>query len=115
MLGQLVIHSDPGPSMRSKTLAQTMATLGVVKSHSRPHVSDDNPFSGEQFKTLKYHLDLPDYFDSLRHAEMRGQDFFPWYNEGHHHVGLALMTPHDIHYALAQEKRNRRAAALAAK
>jgi putative transposase len=113
--GQLIIHADRGSAMRSKTLAQTMASLGVTKSHSRPHVSDDNPFSEAQFKTLKYRPDFPARFDSLRHSEMHNQDFFPWYNEEHHHVALGLMTPHDIHYGLAQEKWNRRAEALAAK
>jgi putative transposase len=113
--GQLVIHADRGSAMRSKTLAQTIASLGVTKSHSRPHVSDDNPFSEAQFKTLKYRPDFPARFDSLKHSEMHGQDFFPWYNEEHHHVALGLMTPHDIHYGLAREKWNRRAAALGAK
>lgn len=113
--GKLIIHADRGPAMRSKLLAQKMADLGVTKSHGRPHVSDDNPFSEAQFKTLKYRPDFPDYFESLRHAEIHGQDFFPWYNQEHHHVALGLMTPHDIHYGLAQEKWNRRAAALAAK
>jgi putative transposase len=113
--GQLIIHADRGSAMRSKTLAQTIASLGVTKSHSRPHVSDDNPFSEAQFKTLKYRPDFPPRFDSLIHSEMHGQDFFPWYNEEHHHVALGLMTPHDIHYGLAQEKWNRRAEALVAK
>ena len=113
--GQLIIHADRGSAMRSKTLAQTMASLGVTKSHSRPHVSDDNPFSEAQFKTLKYRPDFPARFDSLRHSEMHGEDFFPWYNEEHHHVALGLMTPHDIHYGLAREKWNRRAESLAAK
>jgi putative transposase len=113
--GQLIIHADRGSAMRSKTLAQTMASLGVTKSHSRPHVSDDNPFSEAQFKTLKYRPDFPARFDSLMHSEMHGQDFFPWYNDEHHHVALGLMTPHDIHYGLAQEKWNRRAQTLAAK
>jgi putative transposase len=113
--GQLILHADRGSPMRSKTLAQTMASLGVTKSHSRPHVSDDNPFSEAQFKTLKYRPDFPGRFDSLRHTVTHGQDFFPWYNEEHHHVALGLMTPHDIHYGLAQEKWNRRAQALAAK
>jgi putative transposase len=113
--GQLIIHMDRGSAMRSKTLAQTLASLGVTKSHSRPHVSDDNPFSESQFKTLKYRPDFPTRFDSLMHSEMHGQDFFPWYNEEHHHVALGLMTPHDIHYGLAQKKWDRRAEALAAK
>ena len=113
--GQLVIHADRGSAMRSKTLAQTMASLGVTKSHSRPHVSDDNPFSEAQFKTLKYRPDFPIRFDSLRHAETHSQDFFAWYNEEHHHLALGLMTPHDVHHGLAKEKWSRRAQALAAK
>jgi putative transposase len=113
--GQLIIHADRGSAMRSKTLAQTMASLGVTKSHSRPHVSDDNPFSEAQFKTLKYRPDFPARFDSMPHAENHSQDFFSWYNEEHHHLALGLMTPHDIHHGLAQEKWNRRAQALATK
>jgi putative transposase len=112
--GQLIIHSDRGSPMISKTLAQTMGTLGVTKSHSRPHVSDDNPFSEAQFKTLKYRPDFPKRFDSLAHAEMHCRDFFPWYNDEHHHVSLGLMTPHDIHHGFAQEKWNRRSRALVA-
>jgi putative transposase len=113
--GKLTIHSDRGPAMISKTVAQTMATLGVTKSHSRPHVSDDNPFSESQFKTLKYRPDFPSRFDSLAHAEMHCRDFFGWYNHEHHHVNLGLMTPNDIHMGLARDKWNRRAQALAAK
>lgn len=113
--GQLIIHADRGSAMRSKTLAQTMASLGITKSHSRPHVSDDNPFSEAQFKTLKYRPDFPARFDSMHHAETHGHDFFSWYNEEHHHLALGLMTPHDIHHGLAQEKWNRRAQALATK
>ena len=77
---QLIIHSDRGAAMRSKTLAQTMVTLGVAQSFSRPHVSDDNPFSESQYKTLKYRLDFPVRFTSASHAENRCQDFFTWYN-----------------------------------
>lgn len=113
--GQLIIHADRGSAMVSKTLAQTMATLGVTKSHSRPHVSDDNPFSEAQFKTLKYRPDFPARFGDLAHAEMHSRDFFDWYNCEHHHVALGLMTPHDIHHGHAAEKWRRRAEALAAK
>ena len=110
--GQLIIHSDRGPAMISKTMAQTMGTLGVTKSHSRPHVSDDNPFSEAQFKTLKYRPDFPARFESLLHGEQHARDFFSWYNEEHHHVNLGLMTPHDIHFGLAQGKWHQRAQAL---
>lgn len=110
--GGLIIHSDRGAAMTSKTLAQTLGTLGVTKSHSRPHVSDDNPFSEAQFKTLKYRPDFPARFDSLTHAEHHSRDFFGWYNDEHHHVGLGLMTPHDMHHGLAQEKWHRRQNAL---
>lgn len=112
--GQLTIHQDRGTAMTSKTLAQTYATLGVTKSFSRPHVSDDNPFSEAQFKTLKYRPDFPARFDDQSHAERHCKDFFAWYNHEHHHVALGLMTPHDIHHDLAREKWRRRADALAA-
>ncbi len=111
--GQLTIHQDRGSPMKSKTLAQTYATLGVTKSFSRPHVSDDNAFSESHFKTLKYRLDFPDRFTDLLHAERHCSDFFGWYNHEHHHVALGLMTPYDIHHGLAQEKWLRRADALA--
>ena len=111
---QLVIHSDRGAAMRSQTLAQTMVTLGVAQSFSRPHVSDDNPFSESQYKTLKYRLDFPVRFTSMPHAENHCQDFFAWYNQEHHHVSLGLMTPHDVHYGLAQEKWRQRERTLAA-
>ena len=110
--GALIIHSDRGSAMTSKTLAQTLGTLGVTKSHSRPHVSDDNPISEAQFKTLKYRLDFPARFDPLEHGERSSRDFFNWYNGEHHHVSLGLMTPHDMHHGLAQEKWRRRQLAL---
>jgi putative transposase len=102
--GQLILHADRGSAMTSKTVAQTMGMLGVTKSHSRPHVSDDNPFSEAQFKTLKYRPDFPIRFDSLIHAERHVRDFFAWYNHEHHHVSLGLMTPHEIHQGQAQAK-----------
>jgi putative transposase len=90
-----------------------LADLGVTKSHSRPHVSNDNPFSEAQFKTLKYRPDFPDCFGSLEHGRSFCGDFFPWYNTEHHHVGLGLFTPHDVHYGLAEAKREQRARVLA--
>ena len=111
--GDLLLHMDRGPAMKSKLLSQTLGILGVTKSHSRPYVSDDNPFSESQFKTLKYRPDFPERFASLAEAEAFCRDFFAWYNHEHHHVSLGLMTPHDIHAGLAHEKWDRRAKVLA--
>ena len=111
--GQLTVHSDRGPAMTSKPVALLLADLGVTKSHSRPHVSNDNPFSESQFKTLKYRPDFPERFGSLAHGRSHCGDFFSWYNTEHHHVGLGLFTPHDVHYGLAEAKRAQRARVLA--
>jgi len=111
---QLIIHADRGPSMTSQPVALLLATLGVVPSHSRPHVSNDNPFSEAQFKTLKYRPNFPDRFGSYEDAETFGQRFFPRYNLEHRHGALGLMTPHDIHYGLAAAKWQQRAAVLRA-
>jgi putative transposase len=111
--GQLTVHADRGPAMTSKPVALLLADLGVTKTHSRPHVSNDNPFSESQFKTLKYRPDFPDRFGSLEHGRSFCGDFFPWYNTEHHHVGLGLFTPHDVHYGLAEAKRDQRAVVLA--
>jgi len=111
--GQLTVHADRGAAMTSKPVALLLADLGVTKSHSRPHVSNDNPFSESQFKTLKYRPDFPDRFGSLEHGRSFCGDFFPWYNTEHHHVGLGLFTPHDVHYGLAATKREKRALVLA--
>ena len=111
--GQLTVHSDRGPAMTSKPVALLLADLGVTKSHSRPHVSNDNPFSESQFKTLKYRPEFPERFGSLEHGRSHCGDFFPWYNTEHHHVGLGLFTPHDVHYGLAEAKRAERARVLA--
>jgi putative transposase len=94
---QLTIHSDRGPSMRSQTVAQLLATLGITKSHSRPHVSDDNPFSESQFKTLKYRPEFPDRFASIEHGLDFCGKFFHWQNHEHHHWGLGLLTPAMVH------------------
>lgn len=111
--GQLTVHADRGGPMISKPVALLLADLGVTKTHSRPHVSNDNPFSESQFKTLKYRPDFPQRFGSLEHVRSFGGDFFPWYNTEHHHVGLGLFTPHDVHYGFAAAKREQRARVLA--
>ena len=111
--GQLTVHADRGAAMTSKAVALLLADLGGTKSHSRPHVSNDNPYSEAQFKTLKYRPDFPDRFGSLEHGRAFCGDFFPWYNTEHHHVGLGLFTPHDVHFGLAEAKRNKRALVLA--
>ena len=100
---QLVIHSDRGPSMKSHGVAQLLATLGVTKSHSRPHVSNDNPFSESQFKTLKYRPQFPDRFGSQQDAHALCQDFFHWYDYEHYHSGIGMLTPAMVHYGSAQE------------
>ena len=106
--GQLTIHADRGSSMTSKPVAFMLADLGVTKTHSRPHVSDDNPFSESHFKTLKYRPEFPDHFGSLPHARSFCQDFFPWYNTEHHHSGLGLLTPEVVHTQRAEHVRNLR-------
>jgi len=106
--GQLTIHADRGSSMKSKPVAFLMADLGVTKTHSRPHVSDDNPFSEAQFKTLKYRPDFPKRFGSLQDARSHCQAFFRWYNEQHHHSGIALLTPHDVHHGLSTQRLQQR-------
>ncbi len=98
---QLTIHADRGSSMTSKPVALLLADLGVTKSFSRPRVSNDNPFSESQFRTLKYRPDFPERFDSIEHARAHCQRFFPWYNHQHRHSGIALMTPADVHYGRA--------------
>jgi putative transposase len=102
--GQLTLHADRGSSMTSKPVALLCADLGVTKTHSRPHVSNDNPFSEAQFKTLKYMPEFPDRFGSLEHARSFCRAFFPFYNHQHHHSGLAMLTPADVHYGRAAER-----------
>ena len=95
---QLTIHSDRGPAMKSHSVAQLLAALGVVKSHSRPHISNDNPFSESQFKTFKYQPDFPDRFASFDEALAYCTQFFDWYNNHHYHSGLNMLTPESVHY-----------------
>lgn len=100
--GQLTVHADRGSSMKSSVVAQLLADLGVTKTHSRPYVSDDNPFSESQFRTMKYRPDFPDRFGSIQDARAFCRTFFDWYNTEHHHSGIALHTPHSVHHGLAQ-------------
>lgn len=102
--GQLTIHADRGPQMTAKNVALLMADLGVTKTHSRPHVSNDNPFSEAHFKTLKYRPDFPDGFGCLEDSRSFLGDFFGWYNDHHHHHALNLLTPRDVHYGLAEQR-----------
>jgi len=99
--GQLTLHADRGSSMKSKLVAQLLVDLGVIKSHSRPHTSDDNPFSEAQFKTLKYRPGFPIRFPDIGAAERHSQSFFNWYNIEHKHSGIAMLTPHAVHNGLA--------------
>jgi transposase InsO family protein len=110
--GALTVHADRGSAMRSEGLAQLLGSLGVVRSFSRPHVSDDNAFSESQFKTLKYQPDYPDRFASLAHARAWCQEFFSWYNDLHQHSGLALFTPADVFYGRVEDIAARRQLAL---
>ncbi len=91
--GQLTIHADRGSAMTSKDVAALLVDLGVAKSHSRPHMSNDNPFSEAQFKTVKYHPSTPDRFGCIADARAWAQPLVAWYNYAHHHTGLALLTP----------------------
>lgn len=100
--GQLTIHADRGSSMTSKPVALLMADLGVTKTHSRPHVSNDNPFSESQFKTFKYRPDYPERFGCQQDARLWATEFFRWYNYEHHHSAIALLTPADVHFGRAQ-------------
>lgn len=111
--GQLTVHADRGPSMTSKPVALLLADLGVIKSHSRPHVSNDNPYSEAQFKTLKYRPGFPERFGSIQHARSISSELFDWYNNHHHHTGLGLLTPAAVHSGQANEILDRRNVVLA--
>jgi putative transposase len=115
--GDLTIHADRGTAMTSKTLAEKLIDLGVKKTHSRPRVSNDNPFSEAQFKTLKYWPGFPERFDSPQHGREVSRVFFPWYNHEHHHSALSFLTPAVVHHdqaerVLAERHRVRMAAYL---
>jgi putative transposase len=111
---QLTLHADRGSSMKSKPVALLLSDLGVTKTHSRPHVSNDNPYSEAQFKTMKYRPEFPTRFGGLHDARAHCVDFFPWYNNEHHHGGLGMLTPRDVHFGLAEMRLAQRANVLAA-
>jgi putative transposase len=112
--GQLTIHADRGSSMTSKPVALLLADLGITKTHSRPHVSDDNPYSESQFKTLKYRPEFPERFGSIEDTRAFCQRFFPWYNREHRHSGIGLLTPEIVHYGKAELATTARESVLAA-
>ena len=112
--GQLTLHADRGASMRSKPVALLLADLGVVKTHSRPQVSNDNPFSEAQFRTLKYCPQFPERFGSIEDGRAFGQEFFRWYNQDHQHSGLGFLTPAVVHFGQAAVVRAHRDRVLAA-
>lgn len=111
---KLTVHADRGSSMTSKPVAFMLADLGVTKTHSRPHVSNDNPHIESHFKTLKYQPEFPSTFDNLVQARAFCQTFFCWYNHEHRHSALALLTPADVHHGRAQEILQRRQGVLIA-
>jgi putative transposase len=110
--GTLTLHADRGTSMRSKPVAALLIDLEVARTHSRPHVSDDNPYSESQFKTLKYRPEFPERFGSIEDARAHCQRFFHWYNHEHRHSGIGLMTPRDVHYGIANTLHAQRAQTL---
>jgi putative transposase len=111
---QLTIHADNGSSMASKPVAFLLADLGVTKSHSRPHCSNDNPYSEAQFRTLKYRPDFPDQFANIEQTRAFCQQFFRWYNTEHRHSGIAWHTPYDVHHGHSEQVHANRADVLAA-
>jgi putative transposase len=110
----LTLHADNGQPMRSKTLAELLTDLGVEKTHSRPHTSNDNPYSEAGFKTLKYRPDFPDRFDDIDHARQWCHRFVSWYNGEHRHSGIGLLTPAAVHYGQAEQMHAARAKVLTA-
>ena len=109
---QLILHADRGPSMKSKLVANLLADLGITKTHSRPHVSDDNPYSEAHFKTLKYRPEFPKRFGSIQDAKQFCRTFFTWYNCEHKHSGIAMLTPETVHYGRAEAVLEKRQLAL---
>jgi putative transposase len=99
--GQLTVHADRGPAMRSKPVAFLLADLGVLRTHNRPYTSTDNPYSEAHFKTLKYRPEFPDRFQNIEHARAFCRSFFDYYNHSHRHSGIGLMTPAAVHHGKA--------------
>lgn len=112
--GQLTVHADRGPSMTSKPVALLLSDLGITKTHSRPHVSNDNPFSEAHFKTLKYRPEFPQRFGCIEDGRTFCLGFFDWYNNEHYHSGLALLTPRMVHFGETAAVLARRREVLAA-
>lgn len=112
--GKLTIHADNGSSMASKPVAFLLADLGVTKTHSRPHVSNDNPYSEAQFKTLKYRPEFPATFGSLEDARAFCAEFYRWYNHDHRHSGIGMHTPFDVHHGRAAAVQEHRGQVLTA-
>jgi len=110
--GQLTIHADRGSPMVAKPVAHLLADLGVTKSHSRPHCSNDNPYSESQFRTLKYRPDFPDRFGCYQDAQSHCREFIAWYNHEHRHSGIGFHTPADVHYGRAHAVHAERAVIL---
>ena len=111
-VGDLTLHADRGSPMVAKPVAFLLADLGVTKSHSRPHCSNDNPFSESQFRTLKYRPSFPDRFGCFEDAKTHCASFFGWYNDEHRHSGIGFHTPADVHYGRAEALRDKRAIVL---
>ena len=109
---QLILHADRGPSMKSKLVANLLADLSITKTHSRPHVSDDNPYSEAHFKTLKYRPEFPKRFGSIQDAKQFCRIFFSWYNCEHKHSGIAMLTPETVHHGRADAVLGQRQEAL---
>ena len=110
---ELVLHADNGAPMTGKPLSQLLTSLGIEQSHSRPHTSNDNPFSEAQFKTMKYRPDYPQRFENIQAARIWAETFFTWYNEEHYHTGLNLFTPSSVHYGEVLDLQAQRQAVLA--
>jgi len=108
----LTLHSDRGSPMRAKGTAELLVDLGVAASYSRPRVSNDNPYSEAQFKTLKYRPEFPERFEGELHARTFLRTFFGWYNDEHRHSGIGFMTPAAVHFGTAPSIWQRRAAVL---
>jgi putative transposase len=111
---QLTLHADRGSSMKSKSVALLLSDLGVTKTHSRPYVSNDNPFSEAQFKTLKYCPQFPGQFSCIEDARSFCRHFFNGYNAQHRHSGIGLMTPEQVHYGMTERIFNERSEVLKA-
>lgn len=112
--GTLTLHADRGSSMRSKPVAAMLVDLDVAKTHSRPYVSDDNPYSESQFKTMKYRPQFPARFGSIEDARAHCQTFFRWYNHEHYHSSIGFMTPATAHDNRAEQVLRERNKTLAA-